>query len=113
MFWVQVALQGNVFISGKSLNYCFRHAATVTARSETTGQDMIEGNLVFDFVLKQAKPSPGETRTALKQRGSIYFAQRRKYLSKEIKTMSKNNLLALHPKVKREYRRFYIKRLLK
>lgn len=42
LFWIQIALQGDVFISGKVLNYFRKHDEDVTGKMNTTGNNYLE-----------------------------------------------------------------------
>lgn len=113
MFWAQIALKGDIFVSCKNLNYCFRHNETVTSKSECSGQDFDEGNIVFNYVLKEINPIFDDFHVALKQRVMIYFNQRDKYYSKDIRQSSLKKLMSLHPLARRIYIKMVIKMFLK
>ena len=112
MFWVQIALQGNIFISFKTLNYCFRHTDTVTSRAEISGQDIQEGNLVFKYIIENVNPSVNDIRLAIKQRFNSYFNQKKRYMSIEVQRSSLKKILSLHDEAKNIYRKICIKRII-
>ena len=105
MFWVNVALCGDVFISAKGLNYCFRHSGTVTSKSERTGNDIKEGNIIYKYVFEHVKPSRCEITEALRRRWVNYFVQRKKYETDLVRSESFNSIVSLHPMAKGIYRR--------
>jgi len=113
MFWVQIALQGNVFVTGRTLNYCARHQGTVTSKSESQGLDIEGGNQIFQYVLKHTNPSNEEIKNALKQRINIFFEQKNAYANKDIRKQSLKSVLSLDKKAKRLYLRKILKRYLK
>jgi len=112
MFWVNIALTGNVFISGKYLNYFRRHSGTVTLKAEVSGNDITEGNKVFTTVLKLTKPTETEIINAIKQRLDIYFQQKNKYLTKFIERNALKMVLSIHPFAKSIYRKIRFKKLI-
>jgi hypothetical protein len=103
LFWVNIALTGNVFISGKYLNYFRRHTNTVSSNSIVSGLDIIEGNNVFQFVLKHLNPSSTEIKNAVKQRVDIYFQQEKKYKDKQTQVEALKSIISLHPLAKQLY----------
>ncbi|MDD4969933.1 MAG: glycosyltransferase [Paludibacter sp.] len=113
MFWVNIALTGNVFILGKYLNYFRRNIDTVSSKAEVTGVDIEEGNKVFTFVLHKSKPVLIEQLNAIKQRLDIYFQQKKRYENKTISRNSLTSILNLCPEAKRVYRNQIIKRFIK
>ncbi|MBE6312314.1 MAG: glycosyltransferase family 2 protein [Bacteroidales bacterium] len=108
MFWVNIALKGDVFSSAKGLNYCFRHLGTVTSKSERTGNDIKEGNLVYKFVFSQINPTKEEIKAALKKRWLNYFIQRKNYESSQVRKEAFDNIASLHPMSKRIYRKMML-----
>lgn len=103
MFWVQIAICGDVFSSAKAHNYCFRHSGTVTSKSERSGNDIREGNLVYKFVLEHINPSKDEIKEALRRRWINYLVQRKNYESAAIRKEAYNSIVALNPMSKRIY----------
>jgi glycosyltransferase involved in cell wall biosynthesis len=109
MFWVNISITGNVFISGKYLNYFRRHTNTVSSNSIDTGLDIIEGNKVFQFVLKHSNPTFSEIKNAVKQRVGIYFQQEKKYNDKQTQVEALKSILSLHPLSKQLYNKMILK----
>jgi glycosyltransferase involved in cell wall biosynthesis len=112
MFWVNIALTGNVFVSGKYLNYFNRHMGTVSSKSELDGEDIYEGNKVFSFVLKTTNPSDSEIQDAVKKRLEIYFQQKKKYSNRVIANNALKMVLELHPYAIKTYRKKIIRKLI-
>ena len=110
MFWVETALQGQVYISAKTLNFCFRHAATVTSQAEISGRNILEGNDVFRYVLKAVNPNDNLIKNALSLRINLYFNQRESYKSSETDQLVIQEILHLHPFAKKLYRRIMNRR---
>jgi len=105
MFWVNIAMQGDVFSSAKGLNYCFRHSGTVTSKSERTGNDIKEGNQVYRFVYEHINPSTDEIKDALRKRWINYFVQRKNYESDVVRKEAYHSICSLHPMAKGIYRK--------
>lgn len=113
MFWVEVALQGKVYISGKYLNYCFRHTGTVTSKAEMSGINILEGNDVFRYVLTKINPSKIYIISAIKLRIYLFFNQKSKFQSLHIYKQVKKEIVDLHPLAKSVYRKVMTKRIVK
>ena len=84
MFWTQMAMQGKVFVSGKYLNYFYRHSGSVSSISITSGIDFQEGNKVFLFVFEKLNPATHQIVSAVNKRVSIFFQQKKRYGNKDI-----------------------------
>lgn len=97
MFWIEVALQGNVTISDEALNFCYRHSKTVTSYSLRSGRDMQEGNSICKYAIKRLSPKAKELVKILKQRYGIYVQQKGLYESKDVLLKAKRDLLSMHP----------------
>lgn len=52
LFWSKIALLGNVFISGKHLNFFLNHNADVSTRFNSSGMNFIEEFNVLDILYK-------------------------------------------------------------
>lgn len=113
MFWIQVASEGKVFISGKYLNYFTRHIKTVSSKAELTGIDMQEGNNIFRWVKEQMHPSKDELRKALDQRINLYFRQLNMYENLAIAKQSFTGLKNLDKSFWRLYCSKLLRRILK
>ena len=50
MFWVEIALQGNVSIVNKQLNYCRVHGTNVTLKAFANGTAQEEDMKVFEYI---------------------------------------------------------------
>lgn len=109
LFWINVALQGNVFICGKYLNYFFRHEGTVTSKSVATGNDFMQACMVYKYVERKTNPSETEIRNALTNRLNEYFMLRKAVSDSNVLSEAKKQLFALN----RNAKRLYYKRLLK
>ena len=113
MFWVEVALQGNVYISAKYLNYFNRHSGSVSSKAMLNGVDMTEGNDIFSFIATTVKPDDELVKKALKARINIYFQQKNNYIDDTISSKVKNQLLHLHPNAKKMIFKRQLRNLLK
>lgn len=113
MFWIGIAGQGYVYFTDRHLNYCYRHDAALTNKSETSGSDFLEGNIIFRHIVEHFHPSKTEIEKAIKQRIQIFHFQRKKYLTKEIALCARNDLFSLQKNVFILYNKYQIKRYLK
>jgi glycosyltransferase involved in cell wall biosynthesis len=113
MFWVEVALQGNVYISAKYLNYFNRHSGSVSSKAMLNGVDMTEGNDIFSFIATTLKPDDELVKKALRERINIYFQQKNNYSDDTIRSKVKNQLLHLHPIAKKIIFKRQLRNLLK
>jgi len=109
LFWINVALQGDVFICGKYLNYFFRHEGTVTSKSVATGNDFKQACKVFKYVEERTNPTSAEISKALTHRLNEYFMLKRVVTDKTILSEARELLFDLHPSAKK----LYTKRLFK
>jgi len=100
LFWVHVCLQGKVFISGKILNYYLRHENNVATMAVKKGYDFLEGNKIFDFIMKSVKVSPQEKEVALHIRLNMYLDRKNLFLNEEIQDQVYQSMLALDPTMK-------------
>ncbi len=97
MFWLQIALQGQVSISSIVLNNCYRHSGTVTSYSLRSGRDMCEGNSICQYAIRTLHPSLKQVLRILKQRYEIFIQQRNLYDTPAIARKAKRDLLLIHP----------------
>jgi glycosyltransferase involved in cell wall biosynthesis len=51
LFWIEFALQGNVHVSGKTLNYFRKHAKDVSSSAYDTGLFLLENLTLLNFLL--------------------------------------------------------------
>jgi len=110
MFWVEIALHGDVFVSAKTLNYCYRHSETVTLNAEISGKNILEGNDVFRYVLSQINPDNKNIINAIKLRVYLYLNQKNNFQSLLIHKHVKTEIINLHPTAKNIYRKIITKR---
>lgn len=84
LFWVNLALKGNVAIVNSPLCYYRRHSSNITARRDSDGTNFIEEKIVFDYILQNVHIS------WLRKQGALYYHWIRiinmEYNSKEIRT---------------------------
>ena len=109
LFWINIALQGDVYICGKYLNYFFRHEGTVTSKSVVTGNDFKQACNVFKYVEERTNPSVVEKSRALTQRVNEFCMLKKVVADKTILAEAKDQLFALNPNA----RKLYYKRLIK
>jgi glycosyltransferase involved in cell wall biosynthesis len=95
--WVNICLQGKVFISGKYLNYYMRHENNVASKAIRLGYDFLEGNQVFHYIMKKIKVSEINRKAGLKARLYIYFEQKDLIQDKKIQPQVLSSMLTLDP----------------
>lgn len=110
-FWIEIAIKGNVAISGQTLAYCFRHSGTVTSKSVISGNDIAEGNANFQYVRSLLNPTNKELEYALKQRIRIFLEQKKLYSSTDVLKQCRRQVLGLDSKAKLIYFKIKLKRL--
>ncbi len=96
MFWLEIALLGDVAVCEEALNQCYRHSGTVTSYSLSSGRDMLEGNRICQYAIKNIQPSSKELWMILKQRYAIYQQQKHLYKTPDIAKSAKRSLLHVH-----------------
>jgi len=102
LFWVHICLQGKVFISGKILNYYLRHENNVATMAVKKGYDFLEGNKIFDFIMKSVKVSPQEKEVALNIRLNMYLDRKNLFLNEKIQDQVYQSMLALDPNMEQQ-----------
>jgi glycosyltransferase involved in cell wall biosynthesis len=97
LFWVNVCIQGKVFISGKYLNYYLRHDNNVATAAIKEGVDFIEGNKIFNFISSKLSLATTEREFALKQIADKYFFQKQFFLNQEVEKIVLHSMIKLDP----------------
>jgi glycosyltransferase involved in cell wall biosynthesis len=110
LFWTSICFSGKVFISGKYLNYYFRHENNVATNSELEGLDFLEGNLIFKYILDRQKISREALVNALELKLNRFSQIEGKLKNNEIRDKVKKSLLELHPLMKNAWRKYNIDR---
>jgi glycosyltransferase involved in cell wall biosynthesis len=80
-FWADIARQGDVFISGKILNYFRKHDSDVSSKAYTTGLNYIEELRVLFYFLDNGLISEIEFSRALNLKHINYRFNRKKFSS--------------------------------
>lgn len=52
LFWIEIAEKGKVAIVNERLNYCRRHAETVTSHNTSNGNRQYEGRKIMEYLVK-------------------------------------------------------------
>lgn len=100
LFWVNLCFKGDVYISGKYLNYYLRHNNNVASTATRQGYDFIEGNKIYHFILSKISVSEPDKRNALKERVIEYLRTRDKFVDKSIHMKVDALMLQLDPGIK-------------
>ncbi|MEO5999934.1 MAG: glycosyltransferase [Chitinophagaceae bacterium] len=104
LLYANMCLKGNVFISGKYLNYYLRHENSVTADSTKLGYDFFEGNRVFQFIKSSIDINQEDIQYALNKRIERYFYLKKEF-SLDVRQKVIQSLMLLDPSIKRLFRR--------
>ena len=100
LFWVNVCLQGKVYISGKYLNYYLRHNNNVGSKAIRTGLDFLEGNLIYHYVINKLIVNLDEKKQALEARAKLYMNVKYDLVNSEIQKQVLESMLNLDPSMK-------------
>lgn len=100
LFYADMCMKGNVFISGKYLNYYLRHETSVTNNQTKTGMDFLEGNKVFHFIRHNIPVGREDVQRALHKRIDKYL-QVRNELHGSVKKEVIKSILGLDPSIRR------------
>ncbi|MBJ6119791.1 glycosyltransferase family 2 protein [Pontibacter sp. BT310] len=76
-FWVQLALTGSVFESGKYLNYFFKHGKDVTSKAVSQGLFFKEGYKIMLFIKKNVSIETDKYFINLERLVDYYFEQKK------------------------------------
>jgi glycosyltransferase involved in cell wall biosynthesis len=83
-FWVQLALTGKVFESGKYLNYFFKHSHDVTSKASTQGLFFVEGYKIMLYIKEKVKISKQRYNINLDNLILYYIAQKPNFQDKGV-----------------------------
>lgn len=100
LFYANMCLKGNVYISGKYLNYYMRHQNSVTSSQLKTGLDFLEGNNIFHFIRHSVPVNRKDVDRALHKRMERYIQLKQEYNRSVTKIVVKS-LESLDPSVRR------------
>ena len=84
LFWVNLCFKGDVYISGKYLNYYLRHDNNVASNATRQGYDFIEGNQIYHIIKEKVNIRDADKETALKQRVVEYLRKKDKFQDQNI-----------------------------
>jgi hypothetical protein len=74
LFWIEMSMHGNVFISGKVLNYFRKHSADVSGPAVRSGDNFVEELNMFHLLYKRKWISNTDLTRVLKQKYIYYKA---------------------------------------
>jgi hypothetical protein len=92
LFWTMICMRGNIFISGKYLNYYRRHSLNVASSAEKEGLDFIEGNKIFQYILKHIQVGKESINKAVQMKIERYFQLEPVFKNEEVKLRVKQSL---------------------
>jgi len=87
-FWIEIMQYGQIFISGKYLNYFRKHQKDVSGNAIANGLDFSEGFHVFDRIKCLFAPSDLDIRNALQVIYNKFEARKAYFKDEEIKKNS-------------------------
>lgn len=105
LFWIQLLADNKVYISGKYLNYYFRHSNNVGSKATQSGLDFLEGNRVFQYVLQNFQPNENEIDNAIQIRMNMYLAAERNFRSPQIRGEALQSMYSIDPRIKSQLRK--------
>jgi glycosyltransferase involved in cell wall biosynthesis len=76
LFWIQVAMQGKVHISGKLLNYFRKHDGDVSSKAYSTGLNFIEALRIINWMYDKKLISDRTYAAAFKKQFKAYWLVR-------------------------------------
>ncbi|MGY3213807.1 glycosyltransferase family 2 protein [Mucilaginibacter sp. HD30] len=79
LFWIEIALQGDIFISGKVLNYFRKHGADVSGKMLASGNNHIEEIRVLKLIKQQQLITETEYKSYLLPRFIRYMVFKEQY----------------------------------
>ncbi len=100
LFWVHLCFTGDVFVSGKYLNYYLRHTGNVASNATRKGYDFLEGNRIYHLIADRLRIEPSEKMHALKERAVEYMRTRRNFHDDAIHKEVWASLMQLDPAMK-------------
>ncbi|HVX00017.1 MAG TPA: glycosyltransferase, partial [Candidatus Babeliaceae bacterium] len=106
-FWVNIAMLGDVYISGKYLNYYLRHADNVTTAATKKGLDFLEGNKIFHFIRQKMDIDTDTINAALSIKASRYLNLKKKFADDATDKAVVASLYQLDPSMKRRMQRLF------
>lgn len=77
LFWIEIALHGDVFISGKVLNYFRKHGSDVSGKSYRNGVFYIEYMKILDSMKKKALISAEQEMNKLIETFKLFLSDKR------------------------------------
>lgn len=100
LFWVLLCEQGNVFVSGKYLNYYLRHEQNVGTSAVIEGCDFLEGNKIFLYLKSNINISQENKTVALKLRVAEFLQNKKYYKSAKVKSEVYKSMISLDPSIR-------------
>jgi glycosyltransferase involved in cell wall biosynthesis len=85
LFWILLALEGNVFISGKYLNYYRVHEQTVRNKTWREGYYYSEAASIYEVVASKLSVAPQERERAVQTLLTMYFKDEDKFSSGQVR----------------------------
>lgn len=99
-FWAFICMKGDVFISGKCLNYYIRHTGSTLTSSSRKGLDFLEGRIVFRFIEETLKLTQEEKNDTLRLKAQHFLRLQPHFESSEAKEAAYLAMTELEPTFK-------------
>ncbi len=77
VFWISLCLQGEVFITGRLLNYFRNHSGDVSTRSYRSGLNFVEDTRILQKLYREALIPPALYKKAIKKKHRQYWKVRK------------------------------------
>ena len=100
LFWVNLCFTGDVYVSGKYLNYYLRHANNVASNATRQGYDFLEGNKIYHFITGRIEVGNVDRKNALNERAHEYLTARYSFFNEKIHKAVWASLLQLDVNMK-------------
>lgn len=100
LFWVHLCMAGDVYESGKYLNYYLRHDNNVATGATRKGYDFLEGNKVYHYIRSKISPSEEDKQQALMERVKEYLRKRDNLLDAGVRREVWTSMMQLDPRIR-------------
>ena len=100
LFWANLCLAGDVYISGKYLNYYLRHNNNVASGATRKGYDFLEGNQVYHYIKTKISILEKDNKHALEERVKEYLTKRDSLIDEPVRQAVWESMMQLDPHIK-------------
>ncbi|MCB9283028.1 MAG: glycosyltransferase family 2 protein [Lewinellaceae bacterium] len=104
-FWIEVALKGDVLISGKVLNYFRKHSQDISSKARVKGLYYLESTDIILHTLQKIKHSEREVAEIIEKRARSFLEDENAFESQEVRNKVISKLNELDPSFVRKTNR--------